>query len=92
MIASGELGRLDTAARILTGKAGNQRFERNEASTTDNKPMKEFTASERASGLNRDDLYRLALLSFGTEWEPMILMVLAEALKGEKRAQEGSTN
>ncbi len=76
----------------LPEKRAMKRFERNEASTTDNKPMKEFTASERASGLNRDDLYRLALLSFGTEWEPMILMVLAEALKGEKRAQEGSTN
>ncbi|HPX97441.1 MAG: hypothetical protein KBC39_02870 [Thermotogae bacterium] len=49
--------------------------------------LKEFILTQRAQGLSRDDLYRLALLSFGSEWEPLILMVLAQVFRTEVEGQ-----
>jgi len=34
--------------------------------------------------LSKDDIYRLALLSFGTQWENLILMILCEIEREEK--------
>jgi hypothetical protein len=43
--------------------------------------IKQFILSKKGLGLSKDDIYRLALLSFGTEWENLILMMLCEIEK-----------
>ncbi len=55
-----------------------------EAVSVEKGTLREFVLSKQGLGLSKDDIYRLALLSFGTQWENLILMILCEIEREEK--------